>query len=331
MGASAIRLCSDLFLSLVSLAICEGWFFFVSLAQSSHKALFPADLRHAQGTGSTMWERVSAHRESGDGRVDAYCGHSTQGRPANQPWHAVWGTGIPWDVAEAKTPLIDLRRGWGGCTTNKLLTSISENATLGFQHHHLLGVFEKHRLSGPTLDLKNQNLRVNWSPRSFLFAWWKSTTRLWYRSSAQLSSVHWLSSVRLFATPWTAAHQASLSVTNSQSLLKFTQTHVHRVSDSIQPSHSLSSPSPPGFNCSQHHGFFKWISSLHQVAKDWSFSFSTSPSNEHSALLSFRMGWLDLLAVQGTLNSLLQHHSSKASILWRSVQLSHHTWPQEKP
>ena len=233
MGASAIRLCSDLFLSLVSLAICEGWFFFVSLAQSSHKALFPADLRHAQGTGSTMWERVSAHRESGDGRVDAYCGHSTQGRPANQPWHAVWGTGIPWDVAEAKTPLIDLRRGWGGCTTNKLLTSISENATLGFQHHHLLGVFEKHRLSGPTLDLKNQNLRVNWSPRSFLFAWWKSTTRLWYRSSAQLSSVHWLSSVRLFATPWTAAHQASLSVTNSQSLLKFTSI------ESVMPSNHL--------------------------------------------------------------------------------------------
>ena len=105
---------------------------------------------------SAMWERVSAHRESSGGRVDAYCGHSTQGQPANQPWHAVWGTGIPWDVAEAKTPLIDLRRGWGCCTTNKLLTSISENANLGFQHHHLLGIFEKHRLSDSTLDLKNQ-------------------------------------------------------------------------------------------------------------------------------------------------------------------------------
>ena len=110
-------------------------------------------------------------------------------------------------------------------------------------------------------------------------------------------------------------------------LPELAQVHIHWVSDAIQPSHPQSSPSPPGFNCSQHHGFFKWISSLHQVAKDWSFSFSTSPSNEHSALLFFRMGWLDVLVVQGTLNSLLQHHSSKASILWCSaffvVQFSH--------
>ena len=74
-------------------------------------------------------------------------------------------------------------------------------------------------------------------------------------------------------------------------------------------------------------GFFQWVSSSHQVAKYWSFSFSISPSNEHQRLISFRMDWLDLLAVQGTLKSLLQHHSSKASILWHSaffiVQLSH--------
>ena len=110
-------------------------------------------------------------------------------------------------------------------------------------------------------------------------------------------------------------------------LPEFTQTHVHRVSDAIQPSHPLSSPSPPALNLSQHQDLFKWVSSSHQVAKDWSFSFNISPSNEYPGLISFRMDWLDLLAVQGTLKSLLQHHSSKASILWRSaffiVQLSH--------
>ena len=107
-----------------------------------------------------------------------------------------------------------------------------------------------------------------------------------------------------------------------------TQTHVHCVSDAIQPSHPLSSPSPPAFNLSQHQGLFKWVSSLHWVAKVLEcFSFNISPSNEHPGLISFRMDWLDLLAVQGTLKSLLQHHSSKASILQCSVfftvQLSH--------
>ena len=109
-------------------------------------------------------------------------------------------------------------------------------------------------------------------------------------------------------------------------LLESTQTHVYRVSDAIQPSHPLSSPSPPALNLSQIQGLFKWVSSLHQVPKYWSFSFNISPSNEHPGLISFRMDWLDLLAVQGTLKSLLQHHSSKASILPHSafyiVQLS---------
>ena len=106
-----------------------------------------------------------------------------------------------------------------------------------------------------------------------------------------------------------------------------TQTHVHWVGYAIQPSHPLSSSSPPAFNLSQHQGLFKWVSSLHQVAKGLSFSFSISPSNEYSGLISLRMDWLDLLAVQGTLKSLFQHHSSKASILPCSaffiVQLSH--------
>ena len=98
--------------------------------------------------------------------------------------------------------------------------------------------------------------------------------------------------------------------------------------DAIQPSHPLSSSSPLAFNLSQHQGLFQRVSSSHQVAKKyWSFSFSINPSNEHPGLISFTRGWLDLLAVQGTLKSLLQHHSSKASILWLSaffiVQLSH--------
>ena len=106
------------------------------------------------------------------------------------------------------------------------------------------------------------------------------------------------------------------------SFLELAQTHVYRVGDAIQPSHPLSSPSPPAFNLSQHQGLFQWVSSSHQVAKAQHQS-----SNEYSRLISFRMDWLDLLAVQGTLRSLLQHRSSKASILWRSalfvVQLSH--------
>ena len=110
-------------------------------------------------------------------------------------------------------------------------------------------------------------------------------------------------------------------------LPEFTQTHVHRVCDAIQPSHPLSSPSPPAFNISQHQGLFNESTLCMRWPKYWSFSFSISPSREYSGLISFRIDWLDLLAAQGTLKSLLQHHGSKASILWRSaffiVQLSH--------
>ena len=111
-------------------------------------------------------------------------------------------------------------------------------------------------------------------------------------------------------------------------LLEFTQIHVHWVGDAIQPPHPLTSHSPPTFNLSQHQGLISNESVLHiRWPKYWSFSFSISPSNECSGLISFRMDWLDLLEVQGTLKSLLQHYSSKASILQRSsffiVQLSH--------
>ena len=122
-------------------------------------------------------------------------------------------------------------------------------------------------------------------------------------------------------TPWTTACWASLSIINSWSL------HVHHVGDAIQPSHPLLSPSPPTFNLSQNQGLFQGVGSSHQVAKYWSFSLSISPSIEYSGLISFRIDWFDLLAVQGTLKSLLQHHSSKTSVLRCSaffvVQLSH--------
>ena len=107
----------------------------------------------------------------------------------------------------------------------------------------------------------------------------------------------------------------------------FTQTHVHWVGDAIQPSHPLLSPSPPAPNLSHHQNLSNESTLCIRWPKYWSFSFSIIPSKEHPGLISFRMDWLDLLAVQGTLKSLLQHHSSKASILQCSafftVQLSH--------
>ena len=112
-------------------------------------------------------------------------------------------------------------------------------------------------------------------------------------------------------------------------LPELTQTHVHRVGDAIQPSNPLPSPSPPAFNLSQQQGLFQRVSSSHQVAKLLEIQLQhQSLQWIYSGLISFRMGWLDLLAVQGTLKSLLQHHhSSKASALWCSaffiVQLSH--------
>ena len=139
-----------------------------------------------------------------------------------------------------------------------------------------------------------------------------------------LSSVQSLSCVRLFSIPWTAAHQAFLSITNSRSLVKLTSI------ESVMPSNHLilccTLLLPPSIFTSIR--VFSNESVLHiRWPKFWSFSFSISPSNEHPGLISFRMDWLDLLAFQETLKSLLQHHSSKASILWRSaffiVQLSH--------
>ena len=110
-------------------------------------------------------------------------------------------------------------------------------------------------------------------------------------------------------------------------LPEFTQTHVHRVGDAIQLSHPLSSPSPPALNLSKHQGLSNRVNSLHDVAKVLEFQLQHQSFHEHPGLISFRMDRLDLLAVQGTLSSLLQHHSPKASVLWCSaffiVRLSH--------
>ena len=142
--------------------------------------------------------------------------------------------------------------------------------------------------------------------------------------SHQFSSLQLISHVWLFATPWTAVHQASLSITNSRSLLKLMSITLVMPSNHLilcRPLLLLSSifPSIRGFS-NEPVLRIRW-------PKYWSFSFSISPSHEYSGLISFRMDWLDLLAVQGTLKSLLQHYSSKASIVWHSaffmVQLSH--------
>ena len=114
------------------------------------------------------------------------------------------------------------------------------------------------------------------------------------------------------------------------------ENHVHWVGEAIQPSHPLASLSPPTFNLSQHQGLFKWVSSLAIMwPKYWSFSSNLSPSNEYSGWISFRIDWLDLLAVQGTLKSLLQHHSSKHQFFCAQLSLWSnsltHTWLLEKP
>ena len=122
-------------------------------------------------------------------------------------------------------------------------------------------------------------------------------------------------------------NHSTQGLTVNHQLPEFTQTHVHQVSDAIQPSHPLSSPFPPAPNPSSIRVFSNESILCMRWPKYQSFSFSISPSKEHSGLISFRMDWLDLLAVQGTLKSLLQHHSSKASIFLCSafftVQLSH--------
>ena len=141
--------------------------------------------------------------------------------------------------------------------------------------------------------------------------------RWWQGSGGGASAGHSVQSshsvVSNSATPWTAAHQASLSITNSQNLLKLMSVESVMLSNHLILCHPLLLPPSifPSIRVFSNESVLciRW-------PKYWSFSFSISPSNEHSGLISFRMDWLDLLAVQGSLKSLLQHHSSKASIFW---------------
>ena len=140
----------------------------------------------------------------------------------------------------------------------------------------------------------------------------------------QFSSVQLLSYVRLFVTPWIAARQASLSITNSRNSLRLTSIESVMPSNHLILCHPLLflPPIPPSIRVFSNESTLRM-----RWPKYWSFSFSVIPSKEYPGLISFRMDWLDLLAVQGTLKSLLQYHSSKASVLWCSafitVQLLH--------
>ena len=141
------------------------------------------------------------------------------------------------------------------------------------------------------------------------------------------SSVQFSSAAQLCPTLCNPMNRSTPGLPVHHQLPEFIQIHIHRVSDAIQPSHPLSSPSPPAPNPPSIRVFSNESTLGMRWPKYWSFSFSIIPSKEIPGLISFRVDWLDLLAVQGTLKSLLQYHSSKASILWHSaffmVQLSH--------
>ena len=171
-----------------------------------------------------------------------------------------------------------------------------------------------------TQDTKAQNTEehISWRKTQIVIRHMKTRSALrilQFRSVAQLCPT--------FVTPWIAARQASLSITNSQSSLRFTSIESVMPSRHLILCHPLLLPAIlPSIRVFSNESTLRM-----RWPKYWNFSFSISPSNEHPGLISFRMDWLDLLAVQGTLKSLPQHHSSKASILWHSafftVQLSH--------
>ena len=166
--------------------------------------------------------------------------------------------------------------------------------------------------------------KLNWRKLLDALRWNNWNPEMTWCSSVQFSSFQSLSHVQLFVIPWTPACQASLSIINSQSLLKLMSIGLVMTSNYLILCHPLLLP-PSIFPIIR--VFSNESVLLIRWPKYWSFSFSISPSNEYSGLISFKMDWLDLLAVQGTLKSLLQHHSSKVSILCCSsffiVQLSH--------
>ena len=160
------------------------------------------------------------------------------------------------------------------------------------------------------LTTRNQRAWKKCCPHVEIFCNYNTITLAHRYNSQELTSVQLLSlRPHDCSTPGFPVHHQ---------LPELAQTHIHRVGDTIQPSHPLSSPPFPTFNLSQYQDLFQWVSSSVRWPRYWSFSFSISPSNEYSGLISFRMDWLDLLAVQGTLKSLLQRLSTYylAKYLW---------------
>ena len=164
----------------------------------------------------------------------------------------------------------------------------------------------------------NSDRAVKWHNDRLLYVHLKNKTTSWVEISSVTQSCPTLFDPMYCSTPRFPVHHQ---------LSELTQTHIHQVSDAIQPSYLLSSPSLPAFNLYQHQGLFQWVNSSHQVAKVLEFQLQDQSFQWIFRTISFRMNYLDLLAVQGTLKSLLWHHSSKALILQHSaffiIQLLH--------
>ena len=198
---------------------------------------------------------------------------------------------------------------WGNlCDTKQYLAQVSSQDIIFIINESWITEYEQ---SNTSWQLNNSSLGETIFSQKILYQ-----NKFWFSSDQSLSCVQLCNPMDWSMAGFPVHHQ----------LPGLAQTHVCWVSDANQPFHPLLSPSP-AFYLSQHQGLFQGVSTSHQVAKVLELQFSISLSNEHPGLISFRMDWLDLLAVQGTLKSLLQHHSSNASIFWYSaffiVQLSH--------
>ena len=235
-----------------------------------------------------------------------YRGLECKSRKSRNTWsnRQIW----PWSTARQR--LVEF------CQENALIIA----NTLVQQHKRKLYMW-----TSPDGQCQNQIDHILCSQR-----WRSSIQSAKPRPGADYGSDQFSSLAQSCPTPCDAMNHSTPGLPVRHQLPQSTQTHVHWVGDAIQPSHPLLSLSPPTFNLSQHQGLFKWVSSSHQVAKILEYQLQHQSFHEYPGLISLRMDWLDLLAVQRTLKSLLQHHSSKALVLQHSafftVQLSHDYW-----